>query len=78
MGETNQSTESLTSEKGVQLRIMGGYVTLRMGDWGEVGNTVTAGEEVREPRGQGTGRITHIDTEITGIINQSNNEIWRS
>lgn len=68
MGETNQSTESLKLGKDVQLWIMGGYVTLRTGNWGKVENTVTGGEGVKEPRGQVTGRIIHIDIEITRII----------
>ena len=31
-------------------------------------NKISGGEEGKEPRGQGIGRNTHIDTEITRII----------
>lgn len=51
---------------------MGGYVALRMNNWGKVENTVTGGKKVKDPRGQGTGRNTHIDIEITRIINWRN------
>lgn len=50
MGEANKRVKSLNLNlgKGMQLLIMGGYVTIRMDHWGKVENTIN-GEEVKEP-----------------------------
>lgn len=52
----------------MQLRIIGGYATLRMGNWGKMGSTVPTGEEDKDPRGRGTEGSSPIDTEITRIL----------
>lgn len=59
MGEASQRVEclKLSLGKGVQLLIMGGYMTIRMDNWGKVENTVNGGEEVKEPRGQGSSTL---------------------